>query len=222
MGKKIAIVGCSPTSRHLAPFDKKDWEIWACNYNPAIPKFDKWFEFHSMKHLKTKTIDPGYYDFLKKCGKKLYVAYPDDFPHASVFPLDKLKGKFPNYFTSTIAYLLALAILEEPEQIGLWGVDMIGDGEYAHQRACCELFVGIAMGKGIKVTISESSALLTAPFLYAFEEESEEFKQLKMAVTECEHEIKRCEELEKQKEFFMGQKLAYKLMARKFYNYNIE
>ncbi len=45
-------------------------------------------------------------------------------------------------------------------EIALYGIDVSPDDEWSYQRACIEYLVGIAIGKGIKVTIPESSALL--------------------------------------------------------------
>ena len=78
-----------------------------------------------------------------------------------------------DYFQSSIAYALALAIAEITTsrkvldgtiipsfcEISLYGVDVSPDEEWAYQRANIEYLIGIARGIGIKVTIPESSAL---------------------------------------------------------------
>jgi hypothetical protein len=76
-----------------------------------------------------------------------------------------------DYYQSSVAYALALAIAEMEHvsqdldvpmgehEIGLWGIDVSDDSEWAYQRACLEYLVGIARGKGINVHIPESSAL---------------------------------------------------------------
>ena len=66
--------------------------------------------------------------------------------------------------------MLALAIQEGFEKIGIYGVDMAQDSEYGHQRPSCEYFVGIARGRGIQVEVAEKSDLLKAPYLYGAEE----------------------------------------------------
>ena len=74
-----------------------------------------------------------------------------------------------DYFQSSVAYALALAITEiqqkrkdegyADDEIALYGIDVSPDEEWAYQRACIEYLVGIARGYGIKVFIPESSAL---------------------------------------------------------------
>lgn len=78
------------------------------------------------------------------------------------------------YFTNTISYMIALAIHDCYEEIGIYGVDMatsqggIG-GEYAAQRPSCEYYIGVALGRGIKVTIPDEADLLKTRFIYGFE-----------------------------------------------------
>lgn len=80
------------------------------------------------------------------------------------------------YLTNTISYMLALAIIEGYEQIGIWGVDMAvsselrGKNEYSWQRPSCEFFLGWAAGMGIKVYIPPTADLLKTRHLYGFEE----------------------------------------------------
>ncbi len=57
MRKKVAIVGMATTSRHLAPFDDDEFEIWALNESywgghvgpdktPYLKRWDRWFQLH--------------------------------------------------------------------------------------------------------------------------------------------------------------------------------
>ncbi len=78
------------------------------------------------------------------------------------------------YFTNTISYMIALAIHDGFEEIGIYGVDMatsqggIGN-EYAAQRPSCEYYIGVAQGRGIKITIPDEADLLKTRFIYGFE-----------------------------------------------------
>jgi hypothetical protein len=81
------------------------------------------------------------------------------------FPYDRVIPVVGEYFQSSIAYVLSLAITEMctsegPHELALYGIDVSPDEEWAYQRACIEFLVGVAIGKGIKVTIPETSALL--------------------------------------------------------------
>ena len=65
------------------------------------------------------------------------------------------------YLESSIAYMMALAILEKVDRIGIWGVDLHCESEYVYQRPNLEYLIGLARGKGIKVFIPPQSALLS-------------------------------------------------------------
>jgi len=67
--------------------------------------------------------------------------------------------------------MIAMAIFEGYQEIGVWGVDMAVGTEYVNQRPSCEYFVGLARGAGIRVYIPPASDLCKTRFLYAFENE---------------------------------------------------
>ena len=93
------------------------------------------------------------------------------------YPLDDVVKKFKSeYFTSSIAYMLALAIMKKPKEISLWGIDLEHGTEYAHQRPCILYWIGQAEARGIKVTTS--SMLAKTPFMYGYSDISELLKQL--------------------------------------------
>lgn len=169
--KKIAIVGTAATYVE-APYNDNTWQIWSLGANWArIPRFNKWFEIHTLEALRlANALDDKRLAFLKKIGGALVIGHEtDELPLAEMYPLEELKAEFGAYFTSSISYMIALAIHEGADEIGIWGVDMIGDGEYAHQRPCCEYLLGVAKGRGIKVTIAPKSPLLRCERLYGFE-----------------------------------------------------
>jgi len=64
-----------------------------------------------------------------------------------------------DYFNSSIAYAMAMAICDKPEEISIWGVDMTATEEYATQRPNMEFLIGLALGRGIDVKISNYSPL---------------------------------------------------------------
>jgi hypothetical protein len=67
------------------------------------------------------------------------------------------------YLESSIAYMVAQALLElKPgDRVGIWGVDLHCESEYAYQRPNLEYLIGLARGMGIKVYIPPQSALLS-------------------------------------------------------------
>jgi hypothetical protein len=68
------------------------------------------------------------------------------------YPLKDIIDYFNvDYFSNTVDYALALAIFKGATEINLYGVNMKNETEYAYQKPGVEFWVGMAMGKGIKV-----------------------------------------------------------------------
>lgn len=184
---KVAIIGTADCSRHKAPYDNEGWQIWSLGANARdIPRFDRWFELHTQRVLRNAGSWDNIFPFLGSCGDKLCLGHPcAELPFAKPYPLDEIKTKFGNYFTSSIAYIIALAIHEGAVEIGLWGISMLADEEYARQRPCVEYYLGIAKGMGINIVIAEESPVLRAERMYAFEycELSAELAQMRREVS---------------------------------------
>jgi hypothetical protein len=101
------------------------------------------------------------------------------------YPLDEIVEKFGSkYFTSSIAYMLALAITKKPEEINIWGIDMEQGTEYAHQRPCVLYWIGQAEARGI--TVDSSSKLAKSTFMYGYDDNSELLRQLEMRMAHAE------------------------------------
>lgn len=175
--KKIAIVGFASSSRLKAPYGNQEWEIWAMNQlYRFIPRATRWWELHPHEGPTSYLSDmvPGtdYMKWLQECPIPVYmvskhpaipmsIEYPlqrmiDEFGLASLRPDMRDKG----YFHSSVDYMLALAISEGFEEIGVWGIDMAHDTEYIYQKPSGSFWLGVARGRGIKVTIPVESALL--------------------------------------------------------------
>lgn len=176
MKKKIAIVGTT-SSLVDAPYNDQEWEIWGLNgaYD-AMPRFDRWFDMHSIDVLK-KYHESAYFTFLKKAGDKVMMAHKcDELPEAKEFPAMELVKIYGRYFTNTVAWLIAQAIeelkqrgIDKDSTIGLWGINMAMDTEYSIQRPSCEYFLGVAEGAGINVIIPDTSEIMKCSFLYGIE-----------------------------------------------------
>ena len=156
---KIAIVGTA-TSEKEAPYNDPSWQIWSLGATQKrTPRYDRWFELHTQQRLvKDKVLVST---DLKECKEKLYLIEPwPQFPDASLYPKQEIIAKYGTYFTSSIAWMLIMAIHEGATEIGFWGVHMGGENEYQFQRPCCEFWIGRALEKGIKVKIHPDSSLL--------------------------------------------------------------
>jgi hypothetical protein len=206
MSLKIACLGAAPSSRLLAPFNDPSWEIWACsppNYN--LPRVDAWFELHSLRRKMGMPANAPYVDLLQKhprvylCGGSESRQVPADpmfksFPNAIAFPFDDMLKEFgPWFFSSTLAWMMALAITLKPDEIGLWGVDMSAHEEYGYQRAGCHRFFEHCLQRGIKVTVPPESDIMHHAPLYGLKEQSPIWwkhrtreKELKQRVAEAQ------------------------------------
>jgi hypothetical protein len=73
----------------------------------------------------------------------------------------------PTMFTSSIAYMLAKAIVDCEREgighIGIWGVMQASEGEYTYQRPGIQYFLHEAMKRGIKVIANRESCLFDMP-----------------------------------------------------------
>ncbi len=127
-----------------------------------------------------------------KCNIIMVEQYPD-IPNSLRYPIEEIICKYDplqrdkkpellklndeyndwnGYFTNSISYMLALAIDWGYKEIGIWGVDMATATEYGSQRPSCEYYLGVALGKGIKLTVPPESDLLKTVFIYGFQDEA--------------------------------------------------
>jgi hypothetical protein len=155
---KVAVVGMSPSCAD-APWDDPTWLKWGLPWHDGYwARMDRLFEMHDMRLLRSEHCKRpnGYFERL--AGAYMQQAYPE--VGAVRYPFEEVAQTTGYYWNSSIAYAMALAIHEGAEEIGLWGVDMKGDDEYGYQKPNMEFLVGLAMGRGIKVHIPETSPLL--------------------------------------------------------------
>lgn len=187
---KIAIVGFSPSTRSLAPFNDPSFELWGMNslFQFLPGPWHRWIELHGQKHLDEIHKDqwPKIQDFFKTCGIPIYMQdHYEEYPTSVKYPLEEINAMFgwedikPGlnyYYESTVAYLIALALYENEtrsvpiKEIHLYGIDMVHETEWGYQRPNTEFFIGWATGKGIKFKMPGECALMSPRWLYAYEE----------------------------------------------------
>lgn len=174
--KKIAIVGTAPTSSHLAPYDNPEWEVWVLNKTwMQENRWNRLYEIHGVDFLKQKHPDQWHWLTQMQDGKRPIVmqeVHPE-IKGSQRFDLQRTIDRFGQYFTNSVSYMIADAIFEQPEEIGIWGVDMAlggksGSDEYAAQRPSCEYLIGCARGAGIKVHVPKESDLLKCKQMYGY------------------------------------------------------
>lgn len=176
MDRKVAILGYAPNVRH-APWNDPTWELWGLNDQPwTMPRIDVLFEIHTPEIIKVE----GHWDRLKKLDIPIFMQehYPE-IPNSRAYPLKEiaerytLKGCEKPYLNCSAAYMLPVAIDSDPtpSEIALFGVNMEQDTEFSHQRPGAEFWIGVATGRGIKVTVQSTSDLMKVRYLYGFEPE---------------------------------------------------
>ncbi len=195
--RKICIVGFADGHRDLAPWDDPDMEFWGLNrlhqvLGNRMSKFTRWFELHSLQKFYLDNNDTQHQSFLEEFPGPVYLRPNDmglmDIPNGVPFPIESILAEFPDYFTNTVSWLMALAILmladaaaefqADPEnvpapELHIYGVDMAQDSlavaEFSEQRPSCEFFLGHAAGMGIQLFMPEGSDLLKASHRYGFD-----------------------------------------------------
>jgi hypothetical protein len=175
--KVCCIVGFAP-SWNEAPYERKDVDFWGLNelYGylntlPEKPDFNLWFEVHDIKNSPSKQKQ-YHQDFLKTTNipvvtKTHYDEYPTTIPYPVDYIIDKVKEGFIikenttafEDYSNSISWMIALAIYMGYEEIYVYGVDMAQETEYFFQRSSCNFFMGLAIGKGIKLLIPASCRL---------------------------------------------------------------
>ena len=179
--ERVAFIGSSPSSRHLAPFDKPEWEIWGCGPAfqdeglPCFPGFppmrwDRWFEIHDMSENDPEfgsVINPNYWEWLVKQTKPIYYRPPlyKELPGLE-FPWDAILDKHGGYFLdSTPAWQMAFAYEYFPniKEVGLYGIDFADITERQQQKKGCYHFIRLFKLRGVKVHIPEESDMSWEP-----------------------------------------------------------
>lgn len=176
MKDTIAIIGSHPATRDQFDFDRTDSDVWV--FNEALSnEWCQWatgvFQLHkpTIFRASTNRNDPKHYEWLKtQTDVTVYMQDKyEDVPMSERYPLEDALALTPgfSYFTSSVAYALALAILNGYKRIELYGVEMETGTEYAHQRPGVAFLAGVAIGRGIEF-IHYSSGFWQVP-LYGYE-----------------------------------------------------
>ena len=170
----ICISGFAESTREMANKETADVEIWALNRcYTYLKRWSRHYEVHQPELYTGKTglREPDYLDILRKSKTPVYMQVVDpSIPNAVQFPTQAIiAAGFRNYFTTSIAYMLAHAAYEHKVlgqtigEIRMYGVDMSAYSEYSYQRPCVEYWLGIVEGMGMKLVIPKLSPVLKGP-----------------------------------------------------------
>lgn len=182
--KKVAIVG-GASSRKAAPILDPSWEIWGLGPRQLkLPRVDRWFEMHSKQQLIDyyHIVRGGHFNkhwkFLKGMNNPVYmIRVHASLPNSVAYPLEPVIQDVGRCFTSSVAYMLGLAIHEKFEAIGMWGVNMASKKEYKYQWPGVQYLLALAKSRGIHVylpddcpiTIPAKPELVVTQILYGYD-----------------------------------------------------
>jgi hypothetical protein len=170
---KVAIIGFATSSRDLAPFDDPSYEIWTLNQlYRHVPRSTRHFDIHC-NWEEDNVEGTDHRGWIREAPIPVYMMGTDpDLPNAVRYPIERvIKDAGIDYFTSTVAFEVGLAMTEGFKEIALFGIDLIVGTEYSVQKANLEFWLGMAHARGINVRIPDQSALLKQAYRYGYERE---------------------------------------------------
>jgi len=154
--RRICISGFAESTRDMANRVDPDVEIWSLNRcYTFLKRWDRWYEVHEPEVYTGKTglREEGYMDLLRNSKNPVYMLHPDpSIPMATPYPLANIQSRIRDYFSTSIAYMLAhvcweLINGENITEVMICGVDMAAFSEYSEQRPCVEYWIGQVEGR---------------------------------------------------------------------------
>jgi hypothetical protein len=192
--KKVALVGASQLDKaERPPLEDKTWDVWGCNSlwplcmdTQGRFRADAWFEMHPLSvQTPQERLD------MDDCPVPLYVLGKELQPHWRTYPLTSIRQQFGerDYFTCTMCYQVAVALVLGYQEIGLWGMELWQGTprERTTELRGLEYWLGIAKGRGVTVTLPDYSCLIQHPYLYGYDYVKEaDYTEAEVAATALE------------------------------------
>jgi len=141
----------------VTPYD----EVWGLNQQAKELDLDRCYVMDDLIYRMPLYAGPEFTEWLKGYKGMIITskAY-EDWPTAKSYPIEDIGKHFGLplgvAMYSTIDYMIAHAVMEGWNEIDLFGVDNIGRGDH-EMRASTGLWIGVAMGRGIKVRTFQGS-----------------------------------------------------------------
>jgi hypothetical protein len=151
--KKLAIVGSGSNTRNNAPFDDPSFDIWVFNEAANSEWCKRWtacFQMHAPDIYKGhNTKDSKHWEWLQQeHGKPIYMQDEDaDVPDSVKYPLQQaLSVAGVKMFSTTFAYMAALAVMQGYDVIKIYGVEL-SSSEYQYQANGYLFWFGFLRGR---------------------------------------------------------------------------
>lgn len=189
--KTVSIVGAHPRTRDQFDFERADCDIWVFNEAMSAPwckRATAVFQMHSPTIWRNPANrnDPGHYAWLQSGQTpEIYMQEKySDVPGSIAYPLSDIvrhvlgiekplaelsaeeRANTGVCFTSTLAYMLALAIYQGYTRIEIYGCELETGTEYQFQRESFAHWAGLARGRGIVV---DDRSNILRDLLYGYE-----------------------------------------------------
>lgn len=159
---EIIILGAGPSASECN-YDK---EVWGVNTVIRFTRrrIDKLFFFDNLA-----TFDPNVMSIEDLLNRNTeYISTPANAMYAAklgipvtVYPLEEVVNTFgTSYFSNSISYMIAYAMLKGVTRMDLYGVDHLTGRSYLSERAGVEYWLGRAEQLGIEVNVALGSAVL--------------------------------------------------------------
>ncbi len=167
--KNLAVCGLATTTRHQAPFKDPDWDIWTMHMGvKLLERVDLLFEPHDPEVFGDYEKD--YCEVLQTLNIPVMMMKKyDRFPTSLKLPWEELVEQFGRFFSTSVAWMMALGIRQGYERIDLYGVEMEHNTEYITQAKSVVYFIGVAEGRGIEVGMPRACQLMKNRYLYGLE-----------------------------------------------------
>lgn len=170
----LDITKCNGTRRKLAS------EVWSINALGDIFQCDRVFHMDDVRvqEIRAAAAPEGniapMLEWMRSTSTPIVTSRKrEGYPSLVEFPLEAVVNDLGiAYFNSTAAYAVALAIHERFDVIRLFGCDFTYPNAHHAERGrgCVEFWLGVAHGRGIKLSVPLGTSLLdaTEPFSEKF------------------------------------------------------
>lgn len=185
--KKVGLLGSTESLRD-APWADRSWTLAAhpCCRPQCKREPDWYFDMHRPECFTTeqKPWNDAYYTWLKRLATPIFMqkAWPE-IPQAVAYPFDRIEAEFSSstigqlFASNHCAYMIALAMTEGVEQIGLFGCQYATHTEHATQRESLIYWIGRFEQYGGRIVVPRSKNTLLMPReLYGYESHDEQGK----------------------------------------------
>jgi hypothetical protein len=184
--KKLGILGRTQNIAYT-PWHDPTWTLASHTSAREMSKRepDWYFDLHRPECFtnENKSWNPKYYTWLKNLQVPIFMQETDKAPWNTIpmavrYPIEQILQEHRAYFTNHCAYMIALAMSEGVETIGLFGCQYGAGTEYSTQRGSLEYWLGRfeQYGGNIVLPVKSNTLLCWPSQLYGYESHDDKGK----------------------------------------------